>query len=82
VSTFWIIWLGIAVIVTAVFIYRFTRPDIGTKQRGTKPGQGDTVVEGGAWANFDGGGSHQSVTRVTRDPKKYAETFCTKDTAD
>ena len=42
--------------------------------RGTEPGQGDTLVEGGAITGGIGGG-YSSITRVPRDPQTYAKGF-------
>lgn len=41
---------------------------------GTEPGEGDHIIDNGYISGGPGGG-HPTITRVTRDPQRYARAF-------
>ncbi|MGB8621490.1 MAG: hypothetical protein WCD16_01610 [Paracoccaceae bacterium] len=69
-----ILLLGLIALVTGVLVRRALRADAAQGTRGVEPGEGDQLVDGGYMAGGPGGG-HSSITRVTRDPQKYAKAF-------
>ena len=75
-SIFWIIFTVISILIVGVLIYKALHQIHypGPKQnKGTKPGSGDTLVEGGFGATGGSGGGYSAVTRVTKDPQGYAK---------
>jgi len=65
------------VAIAAVYALFDRKPRNGPKQsRGTEPSQGDSLVEGGSGAAAgSSGGGYNTITRVPRDPQKYAKAF-------
>ena len=65
----------IVLIVCVVALLARSRSKSGNKaQRGCAPGQGDQVIDT-SYGSGGLGGGHGDVTRVTRDPQKYARAF-------
>ncbi len=67
----------LAVIVALVVLLARSRARADPKTRGTKPGQGDQLIDMFYGSGGPGGG-HGSVIRVTRDPQVYAKAMMPK----
>jgi len=65
---------GVAIVVLVVLLARARSRAEGKDRRGTEPGEGDVLIDGGYHAGGLGGG-HSSITRIPRDPQKYAKGF-------
>ncbi|WP_170570073.1 hypothetical protein [Ruegeria atlantica] len=77
-ATFWIYGIcGLIAVVGSVLIFRSTiKDERSEKIRGVEPGQGDQLIDHGTV--LGGGGGHVTVSRVTRDPQKYAKAMAPK----